>query len=302
MKRPGLALALALAAGCGGGDKKAAEPALELPERAPTSGEELLALAPAGADAVLEVDFGRIRANPVVGELFAAITGGDAAALSAEGRLDLASAADLLVVASYEIGDGDPERLVLLRGPRTASIANAIDLGDGVVALADKEMEARLGAVRAGTEPKLSTDRALLKIRALAMPEGAKAAALRISARLDFDARIAVARALELDDVPISVSVWGDVIDDLAVIALVNGVSAGEGKRLATALARVRDRLAAIPQVRAAGLGPVVRGAEVSGGGVAARLVLLIGPNRLARMAAILSRALERAQKRADEP
>lgn len=292
--RSGLAVALAIAA-CGGDGKKASKPKVEIPERAETAGDQLLRYAPAGADALLEVDFGRLRANPVIGKLVAALTGDPAAA--AGGRLDLASAADLLVIASYDIGDGDPERLVLLRGPNTARIANAVDLGDGVVALASKEMEARLGAVRAGTEAGLSADRPLLKIRALAMPEGARAAALRLSARLDFDARIAVARALELDDVPISVSVWGDVIDDLAVIALVNGVERDEGVKLARALTRVRDRLAAVPQLRRAGLGPVIRGAEIEGGGVAARLVLLIGPKRLARMAAYLERALAREQR-----
>lgn len=286
-----LLVAAALAA-CGGDAKKdaATTPKVEVPKRKPTSGESLLAYAPAGADAVLEVDFGRLRANPVVGELFSAL-GPESPALG-EGRLDLMSAADLLVVASYEIGDDEPERLVLMRGPETASIAGAVDLGGGVVALASEAMKARLEAVAGGGEPALSTDRALLKIRALAMPERAEAASLRISARLDFDARIAVARALELDDVPISVSVWGDVIDDLALVALVNGVAKNEGQRLARALVRVRDRVAALPQLRWMGLSPIVRGAEVEGAGVAARLVLLIGPQRLALIASRLERAM----------
>lgn len=295
------ACALVFLAACGGDrEKRATEPAIEIPARAATAGDDLLKYAPAGADAVLEVDFERLRANPVVGKLFAALTADPAVA--SEGHLDLASAADLLVVASYEIGDAEPERLVLLRGPHTDRIAGAIAVADNVVALASKEMEARLGAVRAGTEPGLSADRPLLKIRALAMPEGAKTASLRMAARLDFDARIAVARALELDEVPIAVSVWGDVIDDLALIALVNGVGKNEGVKLAKALTRVRDRLAAAPQMRWTGLAPVIRGAEIDGGGVAARAVLLIGPQRLARMASVLERALDRARTKGARP
>lgn len=293
-----LLVATALAAGCGGDAKK--DPAapgsdVSVPERAATAGEALLAHAPAGADAILEIDFARLRANPVVGDLFSALSNSSPAL--AGGGLDLMSAADLLVVVSYEIGDAEPERLVLLKGAKTDSIAGATAVSEGVVALASEAMSARLQAVARGDEPSLSTDKPLLKIRALAMPERADAAVLRMAARLDFDGRIAVARALELEDVPVSVSVWGDVVDDLALVALANGVAAGEGTKLARGLERVRDKAAAIPQLRWLGLGPVIRGAEVEAAGVAARLVLLIGPKRLA----LIARKLERSMRRASE-
>lgn len=288
-----LAIGLATAAGCGGGsDKKAAAtPDIEIPERPATPGDAMLALAPAGADAVLEVDLARLRANPVVGDLVGALSASAPSGETAAGRLDLFAGADEVLLATYDLG-GQPERLMLLSGPGVSDLPDAVPLSDGAVALASEPMRARLAAVQAGTEPALASDRELLQVRALAMPERAPGASLRVTARLDFDARVAVARDLGLDEVPVSVSIWGDVVDDLAVVALVGGDGKADGAKLARDLKKVTGRLAGSLPLRAVGLGPVLKSAKIEAKGTSARLVLLIGPHRLARIAARLERHL----------
>src|SRR5207244_1891989 len=81
------------------------------PRRA-TAGERVLALAPAGADAVLEVDLARLRANRTVGPVLRAL------GVATEVGGNLAATADLLVFVSYRVGDSDAAQLVFAAGPR----------------------------------------------------------------------------------------------------------------------------------------------------------------------------------------
>lgn len=278
----------AAAAACGSKATTPTEPAVVVPERPGTAGDPLLALAPAGADAVLELDLGRLRDNPVVGELVRAFT---AEGAGGAGTLDLLGAAEVLVVANYGIG-GQPEQLVLVSGPSATRIAGATEAGDQIVALGSEAMTARLAAVRAGEARSVADDAELLRIRALAMPERAPGATVRATARLGFDARVAVARRLDVEEVPVAVSLWGDVVDDLVVVGLVDGGEREAGQRVARSLGEVRDRLAADPRVRLAGLAPVIRGASIEARGPAAQIILEIGPRRLSKLVGRLARRL----------
>src|SRR5688572_33002013 len=78
--RPPAVLAVAAAwagsvAACGGYQPAAGSPSRTplVDERPATAGTPLLALLPAGADVVVELDLARLRANPTVGPVLAAV-------------------------------------------------------------------------------------------------------------------------------------------------------------------------------------------------------------------------------------
>jgi hypothetical protein len=68
------------------------------------------------------------------------------------------------------------------------------------------------------------------------MPERAEGAAVRVTALLDAEARVSAAGRLVLDEVPATVSLWLDVADDAALIALLGGSDHEDAKRLARLL------------------------------------------------------------------
>jgi hypothetical protein len=271
-----VAAALGLAA-CGG-ESRAPEETLPVPSRRATGGDRMLALAPGGAEAVLEIDLARLRGNPAVGPLVRAVTASELT------RPDVFAAADLLVLCSYRIGESDAGQLALARGARVERLPGARVLDTNLVAIGPPALLDRVDLVRAGAEPSLASDRALLRVRALAMPERAQGASVRLAARLGFEARLSLARRLELDVVPAWLSVWADVADDMAAVALLGGEGPGEAQELARAVTRVRDRLARSEPSRRLGVGRTVAATEVDVRGSDVRVVLLVGPRRLARL------------------
>jgi hypothetical protein len=280
-----------LAASCSR-DARPAQETAPVPARRATAGERILAVAPSGAEAVLEIDLARLRRNPAVGPLVRAVT------VSQVARPDLVGAADLLVFVSYRIGESDAGQLVFAAGARVERLPGARVLEPDLVAIGPPGLLDRVDLVRAGAAPALSTDRALLRVRALAMPEHAQGASLRMSARLGFEGRLSLARRLELDAVPAWLSVWADVADDLAAVALLGGDGPGEARDLARAMERVRNRLARSTPTRRLGLARTVAGAEVKVRGNDVRTVLVVGPQRLERL---VSRVLARLTAPAEE-
>jgi hypothetical protein len=270
---------LALAVGCGPKKATGAKP-VEVPGRKATAGDAILRRAPAGADAVLEIDLHRLRKNPTVGPLVVAVTA------AGEVGGDLVAVADVVVVASYRIGETDAGQLVFAAGPRASELRGGHRITDRLVAFGPPALLRRVDAVVAGQEPPLSADRALMRTRALAMPDRAGGASLRMAAELGFDARLALAKRLEVDVVPVWLSVWFDVADDLAGVALLGGGPDADPKDLVTAVARLRDRLAAAPSVERVGLVPLVEDVGVQLQGEGARVVVVVGPRRLARLVA----------------
>lgn len=271
-------------AACGGkGASTATKPRpIVVPARAATPGDRLLALLPGGAELLCEIDLRRLRANPVVGALVKRFETG-------AGRIDdaLVKKTDLVVIAAYNMGTAQAATLTIVRGAAItpAEAKNATRIDEHTFALGPARLVDQIAQLQVGKTPAVTKDTALMRARALAMPKRAHTASVRLSANLDFEARISLARVTGLDAVPATVSVWADVIDDLALVALLGGSDPGEAASLTQAATAWRTRLLRNPGVRKLALIPVVRQIDIRTAGRFSRLVLLIGPKRLAALA-----------------
>lgn len=295
------ALALALAglgpAACGGASKQlateAATPAPALPA------DRILAMLPQGAQVVVELDLARLRGNPVIGEVVArALAAGMPLPGAAPESGPPLAAAEVVVLAAYGVGTAAAATVTLLASKQ--EVAGATKVGAGVYALGPEEWTAQIaqrgamldadGLVRAQPE--------LLELRDRAMPAKAPGAALRITARLPFDARVALARQTGLEAAPAQLSIWGDVVDDLAIVLEADAADPGDraGKqavaRLEAAVRGALASLAAEPAVRALGLPRSLGGAKLAVRGTWIRAVISIGPEHLKRVAARASALL----------
>jgi hypothetical protein len=273
-----LSAAMALAA-CGGKSKSGPRP-IEVPARRATAGDAILRHAPAGADAILEIDLARLRGNRTVGPLVKAVTA------AGEVGGDLIAIGEVIVIASYRIGQTDAGQLVLVSGPRVGELRGAHRVTDTLVAFGPPGLLRELDAARAGQGATLAGDRSLLRTRALAMPERAEGASLRIAAELPFDARLALAKKLEVDVVPDWISVWFDVADDMAGVALLGGGEDADPQDIVKAVTRLRDRLYSAESMARVGLDVLVEDVVIQASGSDARVVLVVGPKRLARLVA----------------
>ncbi len=283
MTRALLALVAAgAAAACGGGDT--ASPVF-VPERAATAGDRLLARLPPGAQVVVEIDLARLRANPVVGAAIGETLAAGPAVPGAPAALaaPLADAATVILVA-YRVGTPEAATITMVSGGTRPDIG--LDLGDGVWALAPEGETAAL-VLAAGGGPSLATDARLLAVRAWAMPAAADGASLRLTAVLDATAQASLAGALGLTAAPAAVSLWGDVADDLAVVALLADEQPTVVRAARPAwlrgITRMIQRVARSDEIRTVGLSRSIAEADLrrEAGGV--RLALIVGPGRLAR-------------------
>ena len=293
-------------AACGGSSKPgAAGQGIAVPSREATAADPVLRHLPAGAALLIEVDLARVRRNPVIGDvatrwLSSQVGSAEGEAASGEDGspanavADLAHAplltADAIVLAAYGVGSEAAATATLIIGPSIvpADIPGAIRLDEHIALLAPPALARRAEAASAGAEPSLASDRALLALRTRAMPEKAESASLRLTGRLDFDARVALAAMTGADAVPRELSVWADVVDDAALIAVLDGADDKKndgGKRLEAALIALRDRLADLDPLRLAGVSPALRRTEIQRDGDRVRVVALIGPKRLRKAA-----------------
>jgi hypothetical protein len=257
-------LALIAATACGGAPLAPTPPAP--PARAVTAGDALLALLPAGADAVAELDVARLRANPTIG----------AAALALEPRLGDVDAA---VVAVYRLAEADARPVLVVRGAGLAQLPER---------LVERGTWRDERTLLVGTPPPAATtlaaDPAFLALRAAAMPAKAAGATLRLTARLSRSARVTAAGRLGVDELPATLSLWLDVADDAALIALLGGDDEADAAHLAEL---ARDAHARADHL----LPPWLRSARLAGeltartAGRGARVVWLLGPRRLAEWA-----------------
>lgn len=240
---------------CGGSAKGAGAAGPVVPERAATAGDALLALVPAGAQVVIELDLDRARGNAVIGPLARALlaqisgqaagqTAGAAAGAPARSPLDELAATPLatahaVVVASYHVGSAEAASLTLVRGEgdaaKQAAAFGAVAIGDDVLALGPPDLVGQaelLGALPAAsisrsisgsTSTSTGTSAAhaeLLALRARPMPSAATGAILRVTAELSFDARLSLARQTRLDAPPARLALWADAVDDAAIVLL----------------------------------------------------------------------------------
>ncbi len=264
---------------------------MDVPARKATAGERVLALSPAGADALLEIDLARLRRNRAVGPVLEAV--GAAAQVSG----NLAASSDLLVFVSYGVGDADAQQLVFAAGPRVTGLDGGHRLADDLVVFGPPALVAQAEAAAAGSDgtAHLDGDRELLRARAMAMPARADGASVRLSASLGFDARLALARKIDIDAVPSWLSVWLDVADDLALVALLGTENDGEAVDVARAVTSIRDRVARATFVRRLGLARLVSEAKVEVQGDEVRVVIVVGPRRLTRVVGLVMDRLRQA-------
>jgi hypothetical protein len=280
-----LALACVLAA-CGGRGRAPVTAVTAAAPRVPSAADRALPLLPPGAQLVIELDLARLRANPVVGALVAR--------LAIPGAPPGEALADYLIVAAYGLGTAEQATLTLVISARDVPDATRLVDGTWVLGPADwvAQVEARAALVAAGKP--LAAPPALLALRDRAVPPGAPGAALRITAELPFDARVALARLTGLEQAPARLGLWADVVDDAALV--LDAEAEPTAKRtarpadpLAASLRRGLATVAADPAIRALGLPSTLSGAKLVTNGTWVRVILAVGPNHLKR---VVERAL----------
>ena len=303
-----LAVAGAGAAGCGGSPKPVV--AAEAPTPAPVApADRILAILPQGAQLVVELDLARLRANPVIGEVVTrALTVGVPlpGAAEAEANADAAPApagsplatADIVVLAAFGVGTSAAATVTLLASKQP--IAGAAKVADGIYAVGPEDWTAQIAQRGAmlDAEGLIRAQPELLALRDRAMPAKAPGASLRVTARLSFDARVALAQQTGLEAAPAQLSIWGDVVDDLAIVVEADAADPGDrrGKqavaRLEAALRGALASLAGEPAVAALGLPRSLTGAKLAVRGTWIRAIIAVGPEHLKRVAARASALL----------
>lgn len=286
------ALACVALVACGGAARRPVTSQPE-PTRIATVGDRIMALLPDGAQLIIEIDLARLRKNPVVGKLITdVLTGPALPGIAGEVPLSPLAKADTLVLASYGIGTSSAATVTVLA--TTETVPNSVPLGDGLVALGPEiwtaQLEARAAIAGTGQNIKLSASKDLLALRDHAMPVGAPGAAVRLTARLSFDARVALARQTGLDAPPAQISIWGDVVDDLAIVVDADAVDPGDKKtkqatkRLENGVRTILAGLAGEPVLQVLGLPSSLSGARIVAKGTWVRAIIAVGPSHLQRV------------------
>jgi hypothetical protein len=130
----------------------------------------------------------------------------------------------------------------------------------------------------------------LRRLRDHAVPDGAPGTTLRITARLPFDARVALARQTGIDGPPAEIAIWGDVVDDAGLVIDTDAADPGDkngkaaARRLATTLRALLGAAAADPIVRELGLPASLADARLIVQGSWVRTIIAVGPRHLARV------------------
>lgn len=288
--------ALAIAVGCGGSPGRVTAAAPSPPPDAPA--ERILAILPQGAQLVVELDLARLRANPVIGEVVTRALASGMALPGPEVGASPLAVADVVVLAAYGVGTASAATVTLLAAGQ--AIAGATKVAEGVYAVGPEAWTAQLaqrGAMLDGGG-RIRAQPELLALRGRAMPPNAPGASLRVTARLPFDARIALARQAGLEAAPAQLSIWGDVVDDLAVVVEADASDPGDrqGRRAAARLeGALRGALASLagePVVQALGLPRSLGGAKLAVRGTWVRAIIAVGPTHLRRVAARASTLL----------
>jgi hypothetical protein len=264
------------------------------PVRSPTTtAERMIALLPDGAQLLVEIDLARLKANPTVGALATKIFGqlGEDAKLpglpmSVQGS-PLASA-ETVVLAAYALGTAQAASVVLL-GTKE-DVTGGVRLAPDIVALGPEEWTSQLEARAAiATHAPIAPSLSLMPLRDHAMPAKAPGAVFRLTAQLSFDARVALARQTGLETTPAQLSIWGDVVDDLAIIIDADAADPGEKQakdataRLSRALTTVYGLASNEPALRALGLTSALRDARMITERTWVRTIITVGPRQLAR-------------------
>ncbi len=268
----------ALLVACGSTPAPISTPSI--PAHEVTGGDRLLPLLPDGAQIVVELDLARLRANAAVGEVVAKALG-QQIAVPGMASAPLAQA-DQVVLAAYGVGTAQAATLTLLAS-KTA-IPDLALIAPDIYGIGPPDWIAS-AQQRAGLATAAATE--LYALRDHAMPKGAPGASLRITARLPFDARVALARQTGLATAPAQLSIWADVADDLAIVVDADGADGKDkdaAKRLTQSLKSALAQLASDPALRALGLPASLDGARFVVQGTWVRAIIAVGPAHLRRI------------------
>ena len=285
MRRLGVAIAIAACSAT-------PAPVVSAPRPPPTTADRMIGLLPEGAQVVIELDLARLRANPVVGAVVReALEHGPALPASIHMPTSPLGEASHVVLAAYGVGTAQAATITLLA--TTAEVPDARRIDAEVVALGPPdwlEQVAHRAEHTGAAAPEM-----VIALRDHAMPAGAPGATLRVSARLPFDARVALARQTGVDLAPAQLSIWGDVADDLAIVVDADAADPGDkstkraAQKLAAGLRGVLGMLGEVPAVRALGLPSSLGNARLVTEGSWVRAIIAIGPAHLQR---VVERAL----------
>jgi len=279
-----------------GGEPRAKPPTTPAPVPS-TVTERILAMLPQGAQVVVELDLARLRANPVVGEVVTRALAERTADLPAGVPASPLAAADQVVLAAYGVGTAQAATVTVLAAGH--ELAGTTKIADGFYAIGPPEwveqVQQRVAFATTGLAKfAISAAPELLELRRHAMPEHAPGASLRVTARLPFDARIALARQTGLDAAPAQLSAWADVADDLALVVDCDATDPGNrpggahgsdaSRRLQASLRGLLAAVADEATVRALGLGSSLAGTRLVAQGTWVRMIIAVGPAHLHRI------------------
>lgn len=297
------ALAIAVLAACHHGDGGATTPiADEAAGSAAGSGsataqvlDRMLGLLPDNAQVIVEIDLDRLRANAVVGE----VAKRGLAGLGADSHLpglpvaiagSPLAGADAIVLAAYGVGTAQATTVTLLA--TAIAVPGAVRLAPDIVAVGDDQWVAQVAErAQLAAQHPLVLSAELRELRRHAEPKGATGAVMRVTARLTFDARVALARLTGVDAAPARISLWADIADDLAVVVDADAVDPGDpavkdaAKRMAHTIRGLLEELGDEPLLRNLGVGGALGDARLIADGTWVRTVIAVGPHHLARVA-----------------
>jgi hypothetical protein len=300
-----LAVAVAVAAlACGGRAHGHDTPTDPSDGRVPAPGDRLIRLLPDGAQIVAELDLARLRKNPVVGGVVTdalariAVDAATAGSTPLPGKravpITPLTDADVVVLAAYGVGTEHADTVTLFATDK--AVPGGQTIAPGVVAVAAPSWLDQLAKrAEADTHHALAVAPELAKLRDLAMPREAPGASLRVTARLPFDARVALARQTGVSIAPAELSIWGDVVDDAVIVIVANAVDPGDRagsnatRRLGRVVRAVLGAFAHSDVVGALGVANSLYDADQKEAGTWVETTIAIGPKHLAR-------AMERAR------
>jgi hypothetical protein len=288
-----LLLVVALGA-CGGGQTGARA----VTPKPPSPDEQVLALLPEGAQIVVEIDLARLRANATVGETATQMLGSLGADSHVPG-LPISvlgsplARADRIVLAAYGVGTAQAATVTLL--VTAGVVPGGIRISPTLVVLGSEAWAGQVQTRAAlAAEHPLGVPAAMLALRDHAMPKGASGAVVRITARLSFDARIALARMTGLTSSPAELSLWCDLDDDLAVVVDADASDPSDrsaqakqrsARELAHSLRGVLTTLADTQLMRSLGVPTSLVDARLVTEGTWVRTIIGVGPRHLSRVA-----------------
>ncbi len=287
-------VAMVALAACGGGHPGA--PAA--PSQPPPADQQLLALLPEGAQIIVEIDLARLRANATIGATAAQVLG----SLGAESHIpglpvsvlgSPLAKADRVVLAAYGVGTAQAASVTLL--VTEGVVPGGIRISPTIVALGDEAWTGQLQTRAAiAAEHPLVAAAPVLALRDHAMPKGARGAVVRVTARLSFDARIALARMTGLTLAPAELSLWCDLDDDLAIVVDADASDPSDrsakarrssARELAHTLRGLLTVLAETQLIRSLGVATSLVDARLVTEGTWVRAIIAVGPRHLARVA-----------------